>query len=94
MGYRRQRAGYTDNGRGCCGWLQPSTARWGRRRGQRGPARAVVGEAGCWVHCRRGWAVVSSDDSTMVEGWRGRRQWHQREEHPMVVAVESKGGSG
>ncbi|RRT66404.1 hypothetical protein B296_00009294 [Ensete ventricosum] len=37
--------------------------------------------------------AVSSGDSAMAEGWRGRRQWRQREECPTLVAAKSKGGS-
>ncbi|RRT37527.1 hypothetical protein B296_00049161, partial [Ensete ventricosum] len=33
---------------GCCGWLQPSVTRHGRRRGQQGMTRAVAWEAGYW----------------------------------------------
>ncbi|RWV93509.1 hypothetical protein GW17_00044037 [Ensete ventricosum] len=63
----------------------------GSRRGLPQGRRAA---GDCWGRRRCGWATVSSNDRAMAEGWRGRRQWRQREERPAVVAAESKGGSG
>ncbi|RWW85224.1 hypothetical protein BHE74_00006119 [Ensete ventricosum] len=67
------RGGVEGDGSGCCGWLQPLVAWHGRRRGQQGQGRWAT--SSCWGRRRRGWAAVSSGDSAMVEGWRGRRQW-------------------
>ncbi|RZR98484.1 hypothetical protein BHM03_00027840 [Ensete ventricosum] len=80
----RSKEGAEGDGNRCCGWLQPSVARSGRRRGQRGLTRAAAGEASYWGRRRRGWAAVSSGGRAMAEGWRGR--WW-----PTAVVGEEEG---
>ncbi|RZS18108.1 hypothetical protein BHM03_00050333 [Ensete ventricosum] len=61
---------------GCSLQSHDEEEKGGSRRGLPQGRRAA---GDCWGRRRCGWATVSNNDRAMAEGWRGRRQWRQRE---------------